>query len=169
MYKGKKPVIITDNGIKIMERQASDNKYLHKDFHISQNILMGYIYRNFGKVALLKYLEQFASAYFKHLNEKLKSGETDALLDYFTEIYKKEEWPVKITSGEGYIEVLQDSCPGISHIRSKGGEPCPHYRETYNTVYKTICRGTPFVYELEYFNDETGACKQLFRRKEVKL
>lgn len=153
---------------KVMERRSSDNKYLHKDFHISQNILMGYIYRSFGADALINYLEQFAIAYHKPLNQKLKQGHTGALLNYFTGIYKKEEWPVKITSGEDYVEIEQDACPGISHITAKGGKPCPCYRETYQTIYKTLCKNTPFEYILKNFDDETGACKQLFLRKEGK-
>jgi len=28
---------------KVMTRKASDNKYLHKDFHVSMNILLKYI------------------------------------------------------------------------------------------------------------------------------
>ncbi len=153
-------------GIKIMERHASDNKYLHKDFHISQNILMNYIYINLGLGALVDYLEQYADAYYQLLNQKLRTGDIDALLDYLTDIYIKEEWPVKITSGENYIEIEQEACPGISHIRASGGKPCPYYRETYHTVYSTLCKDTPFEYILKYFNDETGACKQLFIRKE---
>lgn len=153
---------------KIMERKASDNKYLHKDFHISQNMLMEYIYQNFGEGAFINYLKQFASAYHSPLNQEMKSGNIDALLNYFTDIYEKEEWPVKITSGEGFVKIEQESCPGISHIISAGKKPCPYYRETYNTVYKTLCEDTPFEYVLEYFNDETGACKQIFMKKEAR-
>ena len=36
-------------GRKVMKRSASDNKYLHKDFHLSMNIVLTYIYKNFGK------------------------------------------------------------------------------------------------------------------------
>ncbi|MGV8090498.1 MAG: hypothetical protein AB2L24_01350 [Mangrovibacterium sp.] len=151
---------------KVMERKASDNKYLHKDFHLSMNILLRYIYENFGKEQLINYLVQYAEAYYQPINQKLKEGNMTVLEKYFTDIYKKEEWPVKINCGGNFIEIEQDACPGISYIKSKGGEPCPYYRETYDTIYKTICRGTPFEYTLEYFSEETGACKQLFRRKE---
>ena len=151
---------------KVMERKASDNKYLHKDFHLSMNILLKYIYENFGKDQLVKYLEQYAKAYYKPVNLELKSGKPDALCRYFTDIYIKEEWPVRMHCGEDFIEIEQDACPGISHIRAKGETPCPYYSETYNTVYKVLCMGTPFEYELKYFDDETGACKQIFRRTE---
>ena len=159
---------LSNEGRKVMERKSSDNKYLHKDFHISQNILMDYIQRSFGAEALINYLEQYTVAYHNPLNQKIKQGNIGALLNYFIEIYKKEEWPVKISSDENYIEIEQDACPGISHIRSGGGEPCLNYRETYYTIYRTLCEGTPFEYILKYFNDETGACKQLFLRKEGK-
>jgi len=157
-----------DKNKKVMERKASDNKYLHKDFHLSMNILLNYIYEHFGKEQLIKYLSQYAEAYYQPLNQQLKTGNIDALLKYFTDIYEKEEWPVNIKSGDNYIEIEQDACPAISQIKSKGGVPCPYYKETYNTVYQTLCMNTPFEYVLEYFDDETGACKQLFIRKEEK-
>ena len=154
--------------VKVMERKASDNKYLHKDFHIALNLLMTYIYDHFGKDALVNYLKQYSRAYYKPLIDKLKSGDKEALVKYFRGIYEKEEWPVNIVSGKNSLEITQDACPAISHIIQKGGKPCPFYKETYNTVYKTLCENTPFEYSLVYFNEETGACKQLFIMKEVK-
>ena len=154
--------------VKTIERKASDNKYLHKDFHIALNLLMTYLYEHFGKDALINYLKQYARAYYQPLNQELKSGNKEALAAYFKDIYQKEEWPVRVISHKNSVEITQDACPAISHIVGKGGKPCPYYRETYSTVYTTICEDTPFEYVLEYFNDETGACKQIFNRKEVK-
>jgi len=154
--------------VKVIERKASDNKYLHKDFHIALNLLMTYLFEHYGKDTLISYLKQFAQAYYKPLNQQLKSGDNLAIVNYFTDIYTKEEWHAEITSSENSVEIIQEACPAISHIVQKGGKPCPHYRETYNTVYSTICENTPFEYVLENFNDETGACKQLFIRKEKK-
>ncbi len=160
---------LSSQSIKRMERKASDNKYLHRDFHISMNLLMNYIYDNFGKNALINYLKQYSRAYYKPLNQKLKAGDKNALIEYFRDIYEKEEWPVNIITKGDTIEITQDACPGLSYIRSKGWKPCPCYRETYDTLYSTLCEGTSFEYILEYFNDETGACKQIFILKEVKL
>lgn len=159
-------MVPADNSIKIMSRKASDNKYLHKDFHQSMNLLMEYIYRNFGKESLIKYLKQFTEEYHKPLHEQLKAGNIQALVSYFNDIYKKEEWPVVIRQGEDYVEIEQDACPGISHIKSLGKVPCSLYVETYRTIYSTLCSDTPFGYQLNYFDNKTGACKQLFKRKE---
>ena len=154
--------------IRIMERKASDNKYLHKDFHIALNHLLNYIYDNFGEDSVREYLEQFANAFFKPLKSRLQTGDIKALEDYLKDIYRKEEWKINIIAGKNFIETDQDACPGISHLVSKGIEPCPLYRETYLTIYKTLCENTPFEYTLSDFNESTGACKQKFVRKENK-
>lgn len=155
-----------DKNIKTMSRSASDNKYLHKDFHQSMNILLDYIFNNFGKGNLIQYLKQFTIAYHQSLHELLKKGDIDALSNYFTDIYEKEEWPLIIRQGKDYLEIEQNECPGINHIKSLGKVPTPLYIETYRTVYSTLCDGTPFEYFLLFFNEETGACKQVFKRKE---
>ena len=157
---------LLQQSVKVMERKASDNKYLHKDFHIALNLLMTYLYDNYGEKAIKDYLEQYSRAYYKPLNKKLKTGKTEPIAEYFKDIYQKEEWPVNIVVNDNSIEITQDSCPAISHIIRNGGTPCPCYSETYNTVYRTLCENTPFEYSLEYFNDETGACKQQFKIKE---
>lgn len=156
-----------DNHIKIMSRKASDNKYLHKDFHLSMNLLLDYIYKKFGKEELIRYLEQYTVAYHQPLKEQMKAGNMNALTAYFTDIYGKEEWPVAIKQEKNYVVIEQHACPGISYIRKKGGNPCSLYIETYKTVYSILCKDTPFEYFLEYFDQETGACKQIFKRKET--
>lgn len=154
-----------ESNIKIMRRSASDNKYLHKDFHQSMNLLMEYIYKYFGKDALIQYLKQFTIAYHKPLKELLKSGDLSVLSSYFTDIYEKEEWPITLRIKKDYLEIEQAACPGISHIRSLGEIPTPLYIETYRTVYSTLCEGTPIDYALVYFDEETGGCKQLFTKR----
>ena len=128
------------------------------------NLLMDYIYNNFGKENLVQYLRQYTQAYFPPLHESLKAGNLNALADYFSDIYEKEEWPIKIKMKEGQLEIEQDACPGISHIKSLGETPTPLYIESYRTVYSTLCESTPFDYTLVHFDSETGACKQLFTK-----
>lgn len=154
-----------DDNIKIMSRTAADNKYLHKDFHQSMNLLMHYIYNNFGKESLIQYLKQFTKAYHQPLQKLLKSGDLNVLISYFTDIYGKEEWPITFKIGKNYLEIEQAACPGISHIKSLGEVPTPFYVETYRTVYSTLCEGTPIEYKLLYFDEETGACKQSFTKR----
>jgi hypothetical protein len=154
------------NGKKSMTRRASDNKYLHKDFHLSMNILLNYIYNRFGEDSVIRYLAQYTKAYHQPLHEQLQAGNMDALRNYLEDIYQKEEWTVSIRISGNVMEVVQEACPGITTIKSSGGQPCPCYVETYRTVYETLCDHTPFRYELKYFDDQTGACTQLFIKNE---
>ena len=150
----------------VMNRKASDNKYLHRDFHITLNILLEYIEDRFGEKAVIQYLSQYTRAFHQPLHEQLMNGNLTALSDYLTQLYQKEEWPVRIRSGDGFIELQQDACPGISHLKASGNQPSPCYIETYRTVYETLCKDTPFRYQLQHFDHETGACTQLFTKKE---
>ncbi|MFO7612912.1 MAG: hypothetical protein R6W99_10640 [Clostridia bacterium] len=151
--------------MKVIERKASDNKYLHRDFHISMNMLMDYICSTFGERALIEYLMEFSSEFHIPRKEYLIENDLVSLEAYFKDIYEKEEWPVEITMADGELVITQESCPGISHIRKAGLEPIRQYRETYGTIYSTMCSGTPYEYILENFDDETGACRQRFSRR----
>ncbi len=148
--------------VKTMERKQSDNRYLHKDFHIALNLMMNYILENYGHDALISYLRQFSLTYHSPLRQRMLKGDLEALAVYFMDVYKNEDWPVSIELAGNRMEIKQDACPAISYIRKKGGEPCVLYRETYNTVYSSLCEKTPFEYRLEYYDDITGACRQSF-------
>ena len=43
----------------IMRRTASDNEYLHKDFHASMNIGLEFLRKNYGKEGVIDYLKTF--------------------------------------------------------------------------------------------------------------
>lgn len=149
----------------VIERRASDNKYLHRDFHISMNMLMKYICDEFGAEALTEYLKQFSGEFHSSNTECLKKGDLECLLKYFNDVYEKEEWPVSIELSDDVLTVSQKACPGISYLRKNGHEPVEQYIETYTTVYETMCKGTPYEYFMESFNNETGACVQRFQRR----
>lgn len=154
--------------VRTLERKSSENKYLHKDFHIALNMMLKYIHTNYGGKAFTDYLKQYSHEFYKPLKDKLLNNDFDALYEYFIDIYKKEEWPVTIIKKGNCLEIEQISCPAISWIRKKGHEPCKSYRETYNTVFTTLCQNTPVDYSLDYFDDVTGACKQRFILKDSK-
>ncbi len=153
--------------MKVIERKASDNKYLHRDFHISMNMLMEYICKEYGSSALTDYLVQFAQEFHSIRKECLQKGDLGCLEKYFKEIYEKEEWPVQIEFKNDELVISQEACPGISHLRKSGQKPVEQYIETYSTVYKTLCQDTPYEYVMESFNSDTGKCRQRFQRRSV--
>lgn len=153
--------------MKVIERRASDNKYLHRDFHISMNMLMNYIVAEFGATALTEYLKQFAGEFHSLNTEGLKKGDLECLLKYFKGVYEKEEWPADIQLCDDVLKISQDACPGITYLRNNGYEPVEQYIETYTTIYETMCENTPYEYIMESFNKDTGACVQRFQRRSL--
>lgn len=151
--------------MEVFERRASQNKYLHRDFHISMNMLMEYIRERFGPESLTEYLREFSREFHKVRKEELTKGSLIVLYDYFKKIYKDEEWEIEITVDESELRLYQTACPGILHIRKNGFSPVEQYIETYTTVYDELCKGTPFEYIMMDFAKETGACTQVFRRR----
>ena len=151
--------------MKVIDRRAADNKYLHKDFHISMNMLMAYIVGEFGESALTEYLVRFAVAYHAPLKKSLLEDGLPAVEKYISGIYEKEEWPVEIVYENDSLVIKQAGCPGISHIRKKGQKPVDGYIETYTTVYETVCKGTPYEYVMVEYDKENGACRQVFKRR----
>jgi len=151
--------------MEVFEQNASDNKYLHRDFHISMNMLMEYIFERYGAKALTEYLETFSREFHKERKTLLKKRGLVSLKEYLEDIYNAEEWEVEISMTDGELILRQAACPGIKYIKEKGFAPIDRYIETYTTVYKELCRETPYEYEMMNFNEETGACTQVFRRR----
>lgn len=151
----------------IMERKASDNKYLHRDFHNLMNMGIEYLREKFGEGPVREYLRQFASAYYAPLKASLKENGLAAVLEYYKKIYTAEEAienvEFALSNDELVIRVKQ--CPAVEHIRKSNIPVSPLYHELTKTVNETVCEGTPFVFELLKYDHETGASVQRFYKK----
>ena len=64
----------------VMTRQASDNVYLHKDFHGGLSGGIEYIHEQYGAEAVREYLRQFAGAFYAPLKKDLARREDRARL-----------------------------------------------------------------------------------------
>jgi len=151
--------------MEVFERKASENKYLHRDFHISMNMLMEYICDNFGEDSLTEYLRTFSKEFHRQRKTALVEKGLISLKEYFDEIYSAEEWDVEISFSDRELRLSQKACPGISYIRKSGFSPIAQYMETYTTVYEELCTETPYEYKMFEFDNETGACTQVFTRR----
>lgn len=151
--------------MEVFEQKADDNKYLHKDFHISMNMMMEYICNKYGDSALTEYLRRFTREFHSILKENLKKKGLIAVSEYLADIYEKEEWDLNIRHSDEELVVRQTACPGITHIKEKGHKPVQRYIETYTTVYEELCADTAYEYKMVDFDTDTGACVQVFRKR----
>ena len=151
----------------IMRRAASDNTYLHKDFHGALSAGIEYLHENYGEEAVRQYLRQFARSYYAPLTEALASRGLIALEEYLRKVSDLEGGAVRFELSEDELRIVVEACPAVMHMREHGYPVARLFRETTDTVNRAICEGTPFVAELVEYEEETGRSVQRFYRSNL--
>jgi hypothetical protein len=150
----------------IMTRKASDNEYLHKDFHISMNRGIDYLHKKYGEQAVRDYLRRFGKKFYAPLTEDLNKRGLIALKEHFEKIYQVERSQAEITiKDDAELIISVEQCPAVEHIRKNNVQITELFYETTKTVNEAICEGTPYSFELIGYNPETGGGKQRFYRR----
>lgn len=150
-----------------MKRKASDNKYLHRDFHVSADIGIAYVGNNFGDEAVIEYLSRFAVAYYKPLIENIKEQGLVAIKNWIEKTYEKEEASdaVKISLDNDKIVVEVLYCPAIKAMKEQGHIPSKWYKYTTSTVNQVIAENSGLVFLMDGYNELTGKTKYSFIKK----
>ncbi len=145
----------------VMERKASDNKYLHKDFHVSLDIGIDYIGKQFGPEAIDAYLTQYAKAFYQPMTLK-------ELQRYFERIYQAEEAQdvLKTVCTDTFLTVEIRECPAIRFMKQSGHEPSEWYEKTTSVLYRVLAEICGLRFELEQYDRQTGQARFTFRRDE---
>ncbi len=149
----------------VMNRSASDNTYLHKDFHGALSTALTYLQDRYGDQSVREYLHQFAAAFYSALTADINQRGLVALQEHFERIYQIEGGKVdtKLSDDEMILDV--DACPAVMHLRQQGQPVAPLFYETTKTVNETICEGTPFAAELVDYDEATGRSQVRFARR----
>lgn len=152
----------------VMERRASDNKYLHRDFHNFMNLGINYLQKLYGDEGVREYLRDFASSFYAPLKDEIKERGLEAIKDHYEKIYTIEEASddMEIILSQDELIIKVSKCPAVSHMKSSGVEVSPLYYETLKTVNEVICEGSPFAYELVEYDKDTGKSVERFYRGE---
>ncbi|MBQ1317375.1 MAG: hypothetical protein IIY46_07825 [Lachnospiraceae bacterium] len=151
----------------IMDIRAEDNKYLHKDFHITGDNGLLYVGEKFGDNGVREYLYQFTKAFYVPLFEAYKKEGLKALLDHQKNLYEQEEMPevfhAELTDDE--LTITIDKCPAVTFMKSRGYTPSKWYIELTRTVGMAIADELNLGFSLEYYNEEDGACKYRYFKR----
>ena len=151
----------------VMERRASDNDYLHKDFHAALSVGIEYLHKNYGEQAVRDYLREFANTFYAPLKEALKQYGLVAVKEHYEKIYKIEGGKVDITFSKDEFVLKVEACPAVVHMRQNGYIVADLFHETTKAVNEAICEGSDFVFELIEYDNQTGRSVQRFYRKEL--
>ena len=148
----------------VMDRRASDNEYLHKDFHAALSAGIGYLHSHYGPQAVRDYLGQFTRAFYAPLREKLQREGLSALKEHFERIYEIEGGQIEIEFSEEQMILRVQSCPAVTHMRKEGQAVADLFEETTKTVNEALCEGSEFCAELVEYDRQSGRSVQRFSR-----
>ncbi|MDP6439331.1 MAG: hypothetical protein QGH74_06835 [Candidatus Brocadiia bacterium] len=149
----------------VMRRRASDNVYLHKDFHGALSRGVEYVHEHFGEEAAQRYLRQFTAAFYAPLIEAVKEHGLKALKEHFEKIYELEGGKVNTRLSDDELVIEVEACPAVMHMREHGYHVARLWRETTGTVNEALCEGTPFAAEMPEYDEETGRSVVRFYRR----
>ena len=148
----------------VMDRRAVDNKYLHRDFHVSADAGIAYVGKRWGDAAVEAYLEHFTVSWYSPLIGEIKTNGLTAIAKHLEKTYNIEEAPgvLHITQTDRELKVTIDRCPAVSYMRSIGHEPSQWYRELTSTVNRVIAEKAGVGFELISYETETGKAAYRF-------
>jgi len=152
---------------KVMKRSASDNKYLHRDFHVSCDIGIGYVGERYGDEGVRDYLNQYTDNFLSPLAEAVRREGLEPLARYFRELYETEEasGQLELTRKPGALHVRVSACPAVAYMKSTGHQPSKWYRETTNTLYARLAKNAGLRFTLESYDEATGAAAFRFEQE----
>ncbi len=148
-----------------MERRASDNPYLHKDFHAALSTALDYLRLTYGETAVRDFLHQFARAWYQPLREKFRQHGLPALREHYARIFSLEGGEVTFLESTNELQIVCKRNPAVLYLRERGTPISPLFHETVATVGQTLCDETDWKSELLSWDPETGAYRQRFFRK----
>lgn len=151
----------------VMRRKASDNEYLHKDFHGALSAGITYLEEHYGEEAVREFLRTFAHTYFAPLVEDLRRHGLVALKGHFERMYEVEGGRCRIDLSDDELILSVEACPAVMHMREHGYPVARLFHETSKTVNEALCEGTPFCAEWVEYDERTGRSVQRFRRRQA--
>jgi len=147
-------------------RKASDNVYLHKDFHGALSNGIEYIHEKYGAEAVRDYLCQFAGTYYAPLKQDLVRRGLIALKEHYAKVFQTEGGKVRFTLSDRDLRIEVEINPAVQHLRAQKYPVARLLSETIRTVGETLCTGTPFAVEMLAYDEPSGRYTQRFYRKD---
>jgi predicted ArsR family transcriptional regulator len=149
----------------VMRRQASDNEYVHKDFHGALSAAIEYLDERYGEEAVRDYLREFTTTFYAPLVREIAERGLAPLRDHFQRVYGREGGAAELRLTEDELVIRVRACPAVTHMRENGYPVARLWVETTRTVNEALCEGTPFAAELVEYDEQTGGSVQRFLRR----
>ena len=145
----------------VITRRASDNKYLHKDFHGAMLCGLEYVFDRYGREGFEAYVRQTATAIHAPLRDAIRERGLSAMEEYLRDIFTTEggdfcsEW-----DGDALVFTV-NVCPAVSYLQQQGFDVPERFCEVTRITNEAICEGTGFASEVDY-DTSAAKCVQRF-------
>ncbi len=149
--------------MKVMERSACDNEYLHRDFHGALAYAISYLEGRYGEQGIREYLEQTAQNAYLPLIEAVKKDGLAAIESHYRKIFDIEGGKVEFVKEGNYLTLTVIECPALCHLKKSGQLYSDKFCMTTVVVNETVCRLAGIETDCQY-NTEKGCCVQRFWR-----
>ena len=154
---------MTDDRRRVLDCRASDNTYLHRDFHGALCFALKYLDDTFGEDATREYLEQVAQTVFAPLSDDLARRGLVALEEHWRGVFETEggDWSLD-ADAEGALVLTVRDCPAVGHLKAIGQLHTSRFCEATRIVNAEICRRAGYEATCDY-ESGAGRCVQRFR------
>ncbi|MFI4910283.1 MAG: hypothetical protein ACIAQZ_01305 [Sedimentisphaeraceae bacterium JB056] len=146
---------------KVIDCKASDNEYLHKDFHGALCYAIKYLEDNYGIESVKQYLKQVARTYLKPLTESLKANGLKALENHWKDTFSREGGEYELGYEDQTLVLTIDACSAVSHLKKNGLFCTDSFCLTTKVVNETVCKDAGYCCSCNYKSSE-GKCVQKF-------
>ncbi len=147
--------------LRILDCKATDNAYLHKDFHGALCYGIKYLDDRYGHEATRDYLRQVGQSYYAPLSNRLKSEGLTALEKHWHEVFSKEGGRFNIKYLDGVLVLTIHECPAIAYLKQANQLFTHRYCETTVVINETVCDQAGYACSTEY-EPGAGRCVQKF-------
>ncbi len=146
---------------KVLDCKASDNVYMHKDFHGGLCYSIKYVDEVYGEDATKDFLMQVGHTYFAPLSERLKSEGLKALEQHWRKTFTDEGGSFDLRYADGTLVLEVQKCPAVAHLKECNQFVTERFCETTVVVNEAICRSAGYECSCTY-EPGKGQCVQKF-------
>ena len=152
-------------GVRVVERKASDNVYLHRDFHGAMCFVIKYLDDTCGPDATAEYLHQVGQTVYEPLIDRLREEGLSALEEHWRNTFTREGGRFSLSYEGDTLVLTVEECPAVSHLRTRGQLSTERFCETTVVVNDAICGSAGYACSCQYASGE-GRCVQRFWKRE---
>ncbi|MBR3932330.1 MAG: hypothetical protein IKJ68_00270 [Clostridia bacterium] len=153
-----KVLLNTNDKVQIEDMKTEDNKYLHRDFHLSGDLALKYCGDKFGDDEVIDFITSYVKNYYSPIISKIKENGLKYLKEWIEKIYETEEASDVLHTElkENKLTVTIDKSPVVEYMHSLNQEPSKYYIEETRTLYNVIAMESGLRFNLKYYNNDGG-------------